>query len=107
MKAFLIRQGDVLIRSIDAIPVDAHPLDCKGVATLALGEATGHHHAIYSDKVRAFGASDRDTLCSFFIAEEPISLAHQEHTALEIPKGTHEVVRQRTYVAGVAKRVVD
>ena len=111
----MIRQGDVLVRPVRSIEVTrlAHsqPIEAEnGRFVLAHGEATGHHHSVaLSQRVAMFrddgGSGGRQYLA--VCGAEPVSLEHQEHAALAIAPGLHEVVRQRVYTAGMARRVAD
>ena len=53
-KLFLAHQGDVLIMQVDAIPASAKPVPLQGEATLALGETSGHRHAVVGREVAMF-----------------------------------------------------
>lgn len=94
------RQGDVLVKRVDAIPAGLKPVEPEnGLVILAHGEVTGHHHSLpaVSDtgRVTMYG---HDTEGPRFIdIERPTLLTHQEHAAIELPTGLYEVVRQRQY----------
>ncbi|MFC5750220.1 hypothetical protein [Actinomadura rugatobispora] len=108
----MYRQGDILIVPVpeDEIPAAARglspaPRDDRGRMVLALGEATGHAHA-----VAAPGELLRDA--------DPLRpdhlhlphggrLVHEEHAAIALPKGWFRVIRQREYVPGAVRVVAD
>src|SRR5262245_14688454 len=99
----MYRQGDILILPIaeDAVPPAARELapaarDGHGRMVLALGEATGHAHAI---------ADPGELLCDPdpFVPDHlhlPSGgqLVHEEHGPISLPAGWFQVVRQREYV---------
>lgn len=105
-KAWMARQGDILIRLIDEIPTSAvqeAPEDKRLV--LAAGEATGHHHAIMErPTVKMF--SDGGEAKYIEIEESPAALVHEEHAAISIPPGKYAVLRQREYEPRVFSRQV-
>ena len=106
---FHIRQGDVLVVGIDAIPDDAQPVARDhGRVVLAYGEVTGHAHAI-RDRRATLLERDSDR---YLRVTAPVTLDHEEHAALDIPPGSYRVVIQREYVpaelpADAWRRVVD
>ena len=107
-----IRQGDVALLPVDALPTGCAlvPLDRDGSIVLAFGEHTGHKHAIY-DHVEQINISpaSADEITEAAIARakarmwqspsgdrylevrEPVSLRHEEHTAHTIPPGIYEL----------------
>ena len=106
---FLAAQGDVVIRSVAAIPATAVPIAPEqGRVVLAHGEATGHHHSFpHRAGVTLFrdDGAGGDTFLE--VADVPAPLAHQEHGTIEVPPGTYRVVRQRTMQSGLVQRVID
>ena len=105
----MIRQGDVLVLAIPAIPKGA-----KAVATdngrhiLAYGESTGHAHSIaLSDRVAMFREDGSGGGLFLSVTDAPVALTHQEHSALTLAPGNYEVRIQRTFQAGMARRVSD
>lgn len=78
-----IRQGDVaLVRVSGAVP-DGWVRVNGDVVTLALGEATGHHHSFGRlDRVALFRPDDSMTLGGLVEVYEASTLGHQEHGAL-------------------------
>ncbi|REE95436.1 hypothetical protein [Thermomonospora umbrina] len=108
----MYRQGDVLIQPIadDQVSEEIRtmppaPRDGRGRMVLALGEATGHAHAL-----TAPGSLLRDG--------DPMTpdhlhlpsggrLVHEEHAAISLPAGWYRVVRQREYIPGAVRVVAD
>lgn len=108
----IFRQGDVMIRAVQAIPATAkaEPLRDDGRVTLALGEATGHHHSFFDRRVCMFRD---DGLGRTFVrveageSGEDAMLKHQEHTAIPVPPGYYELVNQLQYTPEAIRRVED
>lgn len=102
-KSQIYRQGDVLV-----IPCASIPTGLKRTkrVTLALGEVTGHHHTIHAG---ACGfANDVDALVDYLeVTEESADLTHQEHSTINIPKGTYQVVKQVEYTPAELRNVRD
>ncbi|ATL86591.1 hypothetical protein [Streptomyces malaysiensis] len=108
----MYRQGDVLIvpvavealpRGIDALP--RQPRDGRGRLVLALGEVTGHAHAVVGPGTLVresdpFGVS-------YLHLPDGGRVVHEEHAAIPLPKGWYRVVRQREYVPGAVRVVAD
>ena len=97
----IIRQGDVLLTLVDALPagaVDATPPD--GRVVLAHGEVTGHAHAIYE---RGTQAAPTVRLWSagverFLQVLAPVALKHEEHTHALLPPGIYQLPAQVEYM---------
>ncbi|MFG1854907.1 hypothetical protein [Actinomadura geliboluensis] len=108
----MYRQGDILILPVseEAVPRSVRdlpptPRDGRGRMVLALGEATGHAHALTAPG-------------SLLRTPDPLApdhlhlpsggrLVHEEHAAITLPKGWYRVVRQREYVPGAVRVVAD
>lgn len=104
----IIRQGDVLVIPCEKIPATAAPVEAEnGRLILARGEATGHHHSIALHPRIAMFRDDASGGRLYIKNDVPAPLEHQEHTALTIQPGTHEVRIQRTVHSGMARRVAD
>lgn len=106
------RQGDVLIVPIaeEAVPVEqaglaGEPRDGGGRLVLALGEATGHAHAVVGPgRLVPTGGAYGPMLLHLPAGGRVV---HEEHAAIPLPKGWYRVVRQREYVPGSARLVAD
>jgi hypothetical protein len=96
MKTKLYRQGDVLIQPINDIP-NKNKMEKTKRCTLALGEATGHHHTIYDGAVGY--ADDAEALAKFIEVTSPKggALTHQEHDTIVLPEGQYRVIGQVEY----------
>ena len=97
MTPTMYRQGDVLLVKRDvAIFSDTRPVPrVKGRVILALGEATGHAHAIDSPLAELF--EERDGTLLLHVAGS-CDLKHEEHDPIQLDEGVYEVRRQREYV---------
>jgi len=102
---FIARHGDLLIKSVSAIPV-------KGVVSvvgnvLAVGETTNHKHALRG-MVQMYANVGQQEV-SYFEAKEDTVLTHEEHKPIEIPLGTYQVIREREFspFEEAIKQVVD
>jgi hypothetical protein len=109
----MIRQGDVLLVPVEAIPEGTQPIArVDGRLILAWGEESGHAHAILApdaDLYELVSAHDVYEMRSRFLeVEAEVALVHDEHAPLALPPGLYEVRRQREYFAPrVSRPVVD
>ena len=108
----MFRQGDVLIVPIGESALPPHvgdtqgePRDARGRMVLALGEVTGHAHAVLGPGrlLRDPGRPGRLLLH----LPDGGRVVHEEHAAIPLPKGWYGVVRQREYVPGAVRIVAD
>lgn len=83
----IVRQGDVFLEVIEAIPSEATPVDSKGDVILALGEVTGHAHRFKAGSVTAFRNPLDKLLGQQYIVtgDAPAKLLHEEHGAKVFP----------------------
>ena len=102
----IFRQGDVMLIRVAVAELPKGLQRTKKVV-LALGEVTGHSHAI---KRGAKGyASKPEDLCSYVeIAEALALLEHEEHSTITLEPGIYEVRIQREYhPKELERKVVD
>lgn len=108
----MYRQGDVLLVPVasQALPPGVHalpkqPRDGRGRLVLALGEVTGHAHAVIGPGtlVREPGLAGDGYLHLL----DGGRVVHEEHAPIPLPKGWYRVVRQREYVPGAVRVVAD
>ncbi|MFF3504549.1 hypothetical protein [Streptomyces sp. NPDC003247] len=108
----MYRQGDVLIVPVAEEAVPPHvgtaprePRDGRGRLVLALGEVTGHAHAVVGpgELVREPGPFGPLLLH----LPQGGRVVHEEHAAIPLPRGWYRVVRQREYVPGSVRIVAD
>lgn len=84
-----IWQGDVGLIPVENVPEGAKLKD----RTIALGEATGHHHTFRQESVQVFEKGGEQ----FVRVKQVGTLEHQEHAPLEVKRGIYKVVRQRVF----------
>ncbi|WP_052852952.1 hypothetical protein [Streptomyces avicenniae] len=108
----MYRQGDVLIAPLaeDAVPATAQgavsePRDSRGRLVLALGEVTGHAHAVLGPGrlIREAGP----TAPMLLHVPDGARVVHEEHAPISLPRGWYRVIRQREYVPGSVRIVAD
>lgn len=108
----MYRQGDVLIMAVPegAVPktLVATPSvarDARGRLVLALGEVTGHAHAVQGPgKLIREGAATGPMLLHL---PQGGRVVHEEHAPITLPKGWFRVIRQREYVPGSIRIIAD
>lgn len=100
-----IRQGDILLEQIDTgiVRAPSNMTPINNSRTLALGEATGHHHSFTNPQQQVLlyrdaknGKPTEPELVQV-VSEEGATLTHQEHKAIHVPQGTYKVVREQEY----------
>lgn len=105
-----VRQGDIHLRKASAPSRAVKVARQSRRVVVAEGELTGHHHSIADAGVEQLtlpGKTDDDAAFLRVLAEAGVSLTHQEHGAITLPKGDWEVVRQREYTPEEIRRVAD
>jgi len=104
-----IRQGDVALISVRAIPKDAIEQPIVGnKLILALGEATGHHHRFefldQSQNIKLYvGAGG----ARYLDVSAPSDLKHEEHATARVPAGKYLLPQQVEYSPQELRRVQD
>ncbi|MER7134700.1 hypothetical protein [Streptosporangium saharense] len=108
----MYRQGDILIVPVaeEAVPASVAtspsvPRDARGRLVLALGEATGHAHAVVGQGTLVRGTRPADP--AFLNLPSGGRVVHEEHAAISLPKGWYRVLRQREYIPGAFRVVAD
>ena len=98
----LYQQGDVLLKSVDQVPVGAMQ---EPEAVLAEGEATGHRHTALGEDVVILNL--RET--RYLTAPHGAEVVHPEHRPLKIPPGNYciERVREYDHFTEEARQVMD
>ena len=104
MKMF--RQGDVLFKEIAKVPNGGKR---RASGHILEGEATGHIHRVAESDLDSADVLEvgESQLYLSVSAEGGISIVHQEHHAITLPKGDYEVVRQREYTPSEIRNVQD
>lgn len=101
----MFRQGDVLIVPIAAEAVPAAALAAGAPVRrphqpmiLALGEATGHAHAVLArDDQGSLYPAPSEAEPAFLHLPLGGRVVHDEHATIPLPQGWYKVVRQREY----------
>ena len=93
-----IRQGDVFLLKIDALPDGTKTKD----NVLAFGEITGHKHQVIGATVLTDGSTQ------YVEVETEAELVHEEHAKHQLKKGVYRVIIQRELdLVGEFRRVID
>lgn len=107
----MFRQGDVLVvlTAVAALPKGAKEIkpDASRGIVLALGEVTGHAHAIAVSKTKApvkyFDANAE----RYLQVLEKVTLEHEEHGAILLEKGIYRQAFQVEDFGEEVRRVAD
>jgi len=99
----MVRQGDVLLVPVTAIPEGRSAAPVDGRLILAYGEATGHHHSVASRDAAVVEAAEG----VFLRIMAPTTLEHPEHAPIWLEPGAYRVVTQREYSPQEIVRVRD
>ena len=105
----MYRQGDILIIPTDKIPTHLRKVarDSQHRVVLALGEVTGHAHAILDRAADLYEHQDLEDRFLQVLAEGGVDLVHEEHDTIHLPAGDYIVRRQREYSPEAIRRVAD
>jgi hypothetical protein len=107
MSTEIYRQGDVLIVSVNELPVDLDPVEREnGRVVLAHGEVTGHAHTIKAAGTALF--RDPKLMAVFMtVTGDLVALEHDEHDTITLPPGNYRIIRQREYTPEAIRNVAD
>lgn len=83
------QQGDVLIKKVTCISGTK-----LNHLTLAVGEATGHHHTITEGEAELY---EKEGTLFLKVLSKKATLTHQEHKQIEIPTGEYEIAIVKEY----------
>lgn len=108
----MYRQGDILIVPVADAEVPARlaeeageARDGRGRLVLALGEVTGHAHAVPGPgRLVREGGEFGPMLLHL---PQGGRVVHEEHAVIPLPKGWFRVIRQREYLPGAVRVVAD
>jgi hypothetical protein len=92
MSRFLVRHGDVLVGAVDAIPAEAVE---RTHLVMAEGEMTGHSHRVAEAVGAKLLLNGRDLYLR--VTAPQVTLIHQEHGPIAVPRGEYRVWQQREY----------
>jgi hypothetical protein len=95
-----------MIAEVKEIPAKAKRLkrDDKGRLVLALGEATGHMHAIASREVSFWEMPGSER---YLKVRKRAYVDHEEHDRIELPPGNYKVKIQKQYTPAGIVNVAD
>ena len=101
----MYRQGDVLLIPVAELPKRLRAVGRQGGRlVLALGEATGHAHAV-ADPAAELLEDDGGRYLE--VGGDGATLSHEEHAPIRLPAGAYRVVLQREYAPGENRNVAD
>ena len=104
----MLRQGDVLLRSVAAIPDPARNYGRGGESIVNSGNFRGHDHYIPHGATMHFDQDASGESHVFVCIEiDGAALMHAEHAAILVPRGKYEVIRQREYHPEGNRHVAD
>lgn len=107
MKPHIVRQGDVLLLSVDALPPGAVDATPAGDVILAYGEVTGHAHRIAqtvdAPQVRVWSAGAE----RFLQVVARATLTHEEHAAVVLDRPLYRQIHQVEERGEEVRRVAD
>jgi hypothetical protein len=104
-KNLRVRQGDVMITRVAALPKGTRKTRADGA--LAYGEVTGHSHRV-ADLAEAEVFDVPEKGCYVRVTGEGgVSIVHEEHGAVLLPRGNYRVTIQREYSPHEIRNVVD
>src|SRR3990172_2293750 len=103
-----IRQGDVYLVPVDAIPAKITPVARDaGRIILAYGEGTRHAHAITAPEPTLLSATDNARFLRI-VGAGGATLTHEEHGAIAIAPGEYRAVIGREWTDAMsARQVID
>ena len=104
----IIRQGDVILREIKELPEYAKRVytaeEFNDVIvtpdTVVIHGESGHKHVLRG--VKTYMANWERAV--YVVVDEPVTLKHDEHPAIEIPKGIYVITHVRDYALN---RIID
>ena len=103
----IIRQGDVLLIPVKALPEDLEEMKYEDRAVVMEGEATGHAHAFYDGGVRLYKAPKAARPSYLRVVETEAFLRHEEHETAKVPPGIYKIPQQSEYTPEELRRVTD
>lgn len=101
----MYRQGDVFFERIECSTRGLTPVVREsGRVVLAHGEVTGHSHAIQSKHANLWEDANRMRVLE---VQKPVTLRHEEHASIQLPRGFYRVTIQREYSPAEVRNVAD
>ena len=102
----IVRQGDVMLFKVSALPKGAVEVKTKGDVILAHGEVTGHAHRIKQTEKPSARLFDVGAERYLQIAER-VALTHEEHSAIFLEAGIYRQAFQFEDKRAAIQRVAD
>ena len=103
-------QGDVYIKRVDALPVNAIKVAAEKGRVIVTHSETGHHHVMDADGVTMYRLPDSLMDC-LLVVDKPSALEHlrqhDQHESIMFDKGIYHVRRQQEYTPEGLRRVED
>lgn len=100
-----LRQGDVLLVPVRALPKGAKDETPDGRLVLAFGESTGHAHAIENEHQSCrYWTAGGERFLQVLVTSE---LRHEEHAPISLPPGIYKLPQQVEYTPAELRRVAD
>jgi hypothetical protein len=99
----MIRQGDILLRPVQAPAGVDESAARPGRIVLAEGEATGHEHAVEGTLL----AATVDGRALLRVIEGVMTHPDHDPIPAPVPPGWYEVIRQRVYTPVSPRTVMD
>lgn len=106
----LFAQGDILLEKVADENVTTEKWrtiapDNDGAVVVGRGEESGHRHAVYGGGAKLLqqpipvgDQMPSELYVGHLVVEsEAVTLSHEEHAGIELPKGTYRVRRQRQF----------
>lgn len=107
-KRLPVRQGDVLLVPVDAIPDNAKVKSRdNGRVIIAYGEVTGHAHQIADPDAVGAEILTVGESATFIRLTKKAQLVHEEHGTIDLQPGAWEYRPQREWRYGQSIRVAD
>jgi|SRR3990167_1294431 len=104
----IVRQGDVMLFKVAALPKDAVVVKTKGDVILAYGEITGHAHRIKREQTERPSARLFDVGAERYLQiAERVALTHEEHSSIFLEAGVYRQVFQFEERRAKIQRVAD
>ena len=106
----IYRQGDVLFVPVASIPSGKRVK--RETGTVALGEATGHHHSLAVEDLQRAEVLECGDGLFVHVSVDGVRIngavfTHQEHGPVTLPPGDYRVTIQREYSPEAIRNVLD
>ena len=104
----IVRQGDVMLFKVAALPKGAVEVETQGDVILAFGEVTGHAHRIKREQTVKPSARIFDLGAERYLQiAERVALTHEEHSAIFLEVGVYRQAFQFEEKRAEIQRVAD